>query len=188
MQADESPVWTRAQRRLHWWTAGLVLAAFPVGWQMVSVPLSQLLEKFLLYQLHKTIGITVLVLAVARLLIRMRRGRPSWDTDLPLWQRQAAAVMHLVLYALLVGTPALGYLTAATAPARVPTLFLGIIPVPHLVSPSEFWFAILRQAHWWMAASLMLLAAGHAAAAIHNHRHGRATLVRMWRGHSCERP
>jgi cytochrome b561 len=170
------------QRSLHWWTAALVLLAFPLGWLMVGVPISALLLKFTLYQVHKTLGILVLLLTALRLLVRARRGRPAWDADMPGWQRRAASIMHRLLYAFLIATPVLGYITAATAPARVPTLFLGVIPVPHLVGPAPDRFSLLRQVHRSMAILLVVLAGGHAAASIHNHLRGRGTLVRMWRG------
>jgi cytochrome b561 len=76
----------------------------------------------------------------------------------------------------------MGYLTAATAPAQVPTLFLGVIPVPHVVSTNADAFAVLRQLHRALAVTLIALASAHALAAVHNHLQGRATLTRMWRG------
>jgi cytochrome b561 len=188
MRAEPSLGWTKAQRRLHWWTAVLVLLVFPLGWLMVGVPLSQLLLKFLLYQLHKTLGILAFALAVTRLLVRARRGRPGWDEGIPGWQRQAAGAVHALLYAVLLATPALGYLTAATAPIGIPTLFLGVIPIPHLVSPDPAWFSVVRQIHRSMAILLVVLAGGHAAASIHNHLRGRGTLVRMWRDQDVRHP
>jgi cytochrome b561 len=182
VKADPAVAWTRAQRKLHWWTAGLVLFGFALGWVMLGVPTSQLLAKFLLFQLHKTVGLIVFGLAGIRLLVRLRRGRPAWEATLPSWQRRAARLVHALLYALLVMTPILGYLTAATAPAQVPTLFLGVIPVPHLVSTNAEAFAVLRQVHRVLAVTLVALASGHALAAVHNHFQGRATLVSMWRG------
>lgn len=184
-QTDRNPGWAASQRHLHWWTAALVLIGFSIGWLMVNLPLSQLLAKFLLYQVHKSIGILVFALVCVRLLLRVRRKRPDPDPSLPAWQRRAADGMHALLYLLLLLIPVLGYLTAATAPANVPTLFLGVIAVPHLLSPDREWFAILRQIHRGFAVALVLLACGHAAAAIHNHRLGRATLARMWRGHAA---
>jgi cytochrome b561 len=182
MPGNSRQAWTRVQRRLHWWSAALIALTIPVGFVMVATPTSQFLAKFLLYQSHKTIGIIVLLLAVIRLGLRTLSGRPAWDADLPDWQRRAAAAMHAGLYALLVITPVLGYLTAATAAARVPTLFLGLIPVPHVIGPDENWFAALRQAHRTAAILIAALASGHASAAIHNHLRGRSTLARMWRG------
>jgi cytochrome b561 len=109
-------------------------------------------------------------------------GRPAWDAALPPWQHRAAAWMHAALYGLLLVVPALGYLTAATAPAQVPTLFLGVIPVPHLVGTDPAWFAVLRQVHRALAILLVALAATHALAALANHRRGQRGLVAMWRG------
>lgn len=147
---------------------------------MVAVPLRELLLKFLLYQLHKTIGLTVFGLALYRLGIRARVGRPDWDPHLSLWQRRAAWSMHALLYALLLAVPVLGYLTAALAPARVPTLFLGLLPIPHLLAPDAQWFAILRPVHRWAAVLLVIAATAHAGAALEHHRRGRSVLRRMW--------
>jgi cytochrome b561 len=174
--------WSIAQRRLHWWTAGLVGLGFVLGWVMVAVPLRALLAKFLLYQAHKTLGLLVLLLTLARLPLRLRRGRPHWDAALPDWQRRAAALMHLALYGLLLVVPVLGYLTAATAPAQVPTLFLGVIPVPHLIGADPAWFAVLRQVHRALAILLVALASAHALAAVTNHLRGHRGLAAMWRG------
>lgn len=98
-----------------------------------------------------------------------------------MWQRQAAGFIHGALYALALATPILGYFVAATAPAQVPTLFLLVLPVPHLVGTSAAAFAVLRGAHRAAAILLVVLATGHAAMAIQHHRAGHATLRRMWR-------
>jgi cytochrome b561 len=171
--------WSPVQRRLHWWTAALVALAFPLGFLMVWVPLRDLLAKFLLYQVHKSIGLIVLLLVAARLLLRLTRGRPAWDA-LPAIQRRLAVAMHALLYILLVVTPVLGYLVAATAPAQVPTLFLLLINVPHLLPTDPARYALLLPIHRAAAILLVVLACGHAAAAIDHHRRGRATLARMW--------
>lgn len=178
--------WTRAQRGLHWWTAALIFVALPLGFLMVAVPLGQLLAKFLLYQLHKSIGITVLLLVAARLLLRLRRGRPQWEPALPLAQQRLAATVHASLYVLMIMTPILGYLTAATAPAQVPTLYLLLIDIPHVLTTNAGAYAVLRPVHRAAAILLVALAAGHAGAAVLHHLHGRHTLMRMWRGGSVK--
>lgn len=186
MPAERPTVWSRAQRRLHGWNAAFVVLAFAVAWVMVAVPVQELLAKFLLYQLHKSLGIAAFLLVVARLIYRLRRPRPAWREDLARWQRRAAPVMHGALYALLVVVPLLGYLTAATAPAQVPTLFLLVIPIPHIVGTDAAAYAVLRQVHRAAAILLVALAAGHAAMAIGhwwrdraNARAGRAALRTM---------
>ena len=181
MAAEPRRGWSGVQRRLHWWIAALILAGFTLAWVMVAVPLRELLVKFLLYQAHKTIGLLVLALMLWRLVLRAWRGRPAWEGDLPAWQRGAAALMHAALYGLALLVPVLGYFVAATAPAQVPTLFLLVLKVPHVVAPDAAAFAVLRPIHRAAAILLVALAVGHAAMAVQHHRRGRATLRRMWR-------
>jgi cytochrome b561 len=175
--------WSRAQRRLHWSTALLIVLGFALAWVMVAVPLQQMLEKFLLFQIHKTIGLTVFGLIIWRLALRLRRGRPPLEPDLPRWQRIAASAMHAALYSLALVVPILGYFTAATAPARIPTLFMLVLPVPHAVGPDKAAYEVLRLVHRGAAIALITLAVGHALAAFYNHAKGRPTLVRMWAHH-----
>lgn len=182
MPEDRPAAWSRAQRALHWITAALIVCGFSVAWVMVAVPFADLLEKFVLFQVHKTIGLTVLLLVVARLVLRAWRGRPAPEPDLSPARRHAASAMHAALYGLLLLIPVLGYFVAATSPIRIPTLFFGIIDVPHVVGASRPWFALLVQVHRAAAILLVVLAAGHAGAAVENHLRGRPTLLRMWRG------
>lgn len=173
--------WSPAQRALHWLSAGLVLLGFGLGWWMVAVPFSDLLLKFALYQAHKTIGIVVLALALARLALRWRHIRPAWPEAMAPWSRHAARLGHAALYALLLAVPLLGFLTAAAAPVNVPTLLFGFIPIPHPIAPDPARFAVLRPVHRALAILLVALAVGHAGMAIRHHRQGRDTLRRMWR-------
>ncbi len=174
--------WSRAQRRLHWWTAVLVSAGFVLAWVMVAVPLRDLVTKFLLYQLHKTFGLTVLALLAWRWGLRARRGRPAPEAAMSRREHRAAALGQGALYALLLAVPVLGYLTACVAPAGIPTLFLAVIPIPSVVGPDPAWYGVLRPVHRGAAVALVVLATGHALAAWRHHRRGRAVLLRMWRG------
>lgn len=181
-RADKRIAWSPAQRRLHWAIAVMVLLAFPIAWVMAGVPFEELLLKFILFQVHKTIGLLVLIAAIARLGIRLCRGRPAWDAGLSEWQQNAARRAHAALYVLLFTVPVLGYFVACTAPIGIPTLFLGVLPVPAIVGESERWFPILLNLHRAAAIALVLLAAGHAAAALQHHRRGLGVLRRMWSG------
>ena len=173
--------WSRAQRRLHWAGAWLVGAGFVLGFVMVAVPLRDLLSKFLLFQLHKTIGLIVLALVLGRLWLRARRGRPATE-GLSAREASVAAVGQVVLYALLLAVPVLGYLAACTAPSGIPTLFLFVIPVPSVLAPDPGLYAVLRVVHRAAAIALVVLAVGHALAALAHHWRGRPVLRRMWRG------
>ena len=173
--------WRPAQRRLHWWTGGLVATGFAIAWIMVAVPLRDLLVKFLLFQLHKTIGLTVFALVVWRLGLRNRHGRPADADGLSIAERRAAAAGQALLYGLLLEVPILGYLTACSAPSGFPTLFLGVVPIPSVIGPDPHLFDLLAPIHRWSAIILIALAVGHALQAIRHHRRGRLLLRQMWR-------
>lgn len=179
MSASSSEGWSAAQRRLHWAAALLVAAAFAIGLVMVALPLARLLEKIIAYQAHKTLGLLVPPLVMWRLWLRARRGRPAPDPAIPAWQHRAAAAVHGALYALLLAVPLLGYLAASTAPGQIETTLFLLVPVPHALPPDEALHALIRPLHQGAAWALVLLAAGHAAAALHHHRRGRGTLARM---------
>ncbi|MBR0673984.1 cytochrome b [Neoroseomonas soli] len=179
MPASSSDGWSRAQRWLHWAVAALVAVGFVIGLVMVRLPLTLLLEKILAYQAHKTIGLLVPPLVLWRFWLRARRGRPAEDEGIPAWQRRAAAAGHAALYLLLLVVPGLGYLSASTAPGQIETVLFLLIPVPHVLGPDEALYDRLRGLHQVLAWTLVLLAAGHAAAALHHHWKGRRVLAQM---------
>jgi cytochrome b561 len=157
----------------------LVFTGFAVGLAMVALPLTQLLAKIIAYQLHKTIGLLVPPLVLWRLILRLRRGRPAKEDDVPAWQRRAARAGHAALYGLLFVVPLLGYLTASTAPGQIPTTLFLLVPVPHLLPPDAAAYESVRAVHRALAWALVILATGHAAMALHHHWRGRRVLLRM---------
>jgi cytochrome b561 len=171
--------WSLPQRLLHWLTAVLVIGGFVLAFVMVAVPLRELLLKFTLYQVHKSVGLLVLIAVLARLLLRLTRGRPP-HTGLSRWQARAAAIGHGTLYVLLLAVPVLGYCVASTASLRIPTRFLGLITLPDPFGPDPALFAVLRPLHRGLAITLVVLAAGHAAMAVYHHLRGTPVLRRMW--------
>jgi cytochrome b561 len=139
----------RVRRHLHWWTAALVIVGFGIAWLMTALPVTELLAKFLLYQIHKSLGLCVFGLAALRLVLAWRAG------DHP---RGVAAA----LYGLLILVPLLGYLTAAASPTGVPTLFFLLLRMPHAIAPDQATFEVIRPIHKWLAIGLIGLAVWHA--------------------------
>jgi cytochrome b561 len=173
--------WSLTQRLLHWTTAILVIGGFVVAFVMVALPLRELVLKFTLYQVHKSIGLLVLVTVLARLALRLMRGRPAHE-GLSRSQARAASVGHGALYGLLIVVPVLGYCVASTASLRIPTRFLGLIALPDPFGANPALFAVLRPLHLGLAIALVALAAGHAAMAVYHHLRGNRVLWRMWSG------
>lgn len=182
MAAEPPATWSPAQRRLHWILAGLVASTALIGLAMVAVPFEALFAKFLLYQAHKSLGLIVCACAAAQLMLHLSRGRPPPDPSLPRLQQRAAATVHRLLFALLLLVPVSGWLAASAAPAAIPTLLFGLLPVPHMLTPSEALYGVLRPLHLALVTALGVLALGHAAAALLHHWQGLPVLRRMWRG------
>ena len=177
--SEEPPRWSLAQRRLHAWGAILIVLTFALSLAMVALPMSQLLAKFLAYQLHKSFGLLVLIVTLLRLFLRWRRVSPELTGVTPPWQR-AARLGQAVLYGLLLVVPALGYLTAQAAAGPVPTTLFLVIPVPHILDPNPALYAWLRPTHQIAAWSLILLAGSHVALAVRHQLQGVAVLRRIW--------
>jgi cytochrome b561 len=173
--------WSFAQRRLHWWTAAVLALTLLLAVLMVWLPFSQLLAKFLAYQLHKSFGILVLLLALARLALRARRPAPELVGVSPGMRRLARGGQWL-FYALLLAVPVLGWLTAQAAAGPIPTTLFLMIPIPHVLDPDEALYAWLRPVHQVAAYGLLALVLAHAGAALRHHRHGVPVFRRMrWR-------
>jgi cytochrome b561 len=158
---------------LHWVMAAGVLALAALGLIMVHVHLP-LRERFALYQLHKSIGVTVLLLACLRLAWRLLHQPPPLPSLMPPLQKMAAHGGHILLYVFLIFLPLSGWALVSASVLRVPTRLYGVIPWPHLpvlstLSNKEPIEAALKWVHRCTAWTLLAVIAGHAAAALYHH-------------------
>jgi cytochrome b561 len=150
---------------LHWLIAALVVVMFGLGWYMADLPLG--LRKFELYQLHKSIGITIFVLAAVRLIWRLLNPAPPLPATLPAWQRAAARLSHALLYLMLFAQPLIGFLQSNAV--NFPVVWWGVVRLPALVGTDEELGETLLEAHVWNSRLLLALVLIHAAAALRHH-------------------
>ena len=168
--------YTRTAVLLHWLTALAILCAFPLGVYMHELPLSP--RKLQLYSYHKWIGISVLVMTVARLLWRTLHRPPPLLAGMPRWQEIAAHAMHHGLYLLLLAVPLSGWLMSSALGITV--VWFGVLPLPDLVGKDKELGELLKQVHETINYTLLLLVLIHASAAIQHHVFERdGTLQRM---------
>ena len=169
-----SPRFTWVAIALHW-TIGLgILAMLAMGLAMTHAPLPAA-QKFYLYQLHKSVGITILVSVALRLLWRFTHRPPPLPGDMPGWEKGAAEGTHVLLYALMIGMPLVGWALVSASPLNIPTVLYGRVPWPHI--PVTAWFGwnkaqaspILADVHAWGGYALIALFVLHAGAALRHH-------------------
>ena len=128
---------------------------------------------FSLYQLHKSVGLTVLALTLIRLGWRLAHRPPALTDSMPGWERRAAALGHLALYGLLVAMPLTGWAVVSVSPYNIPTVLYGLVPWPHLPGLATLPHAdkhsaeeVLKQLHDAGAWIMLALLAVHAGAAV----------------------
>ena len=121
--------YTRVAIALHWLIAALILTNLPLGWLMVG---AEGVRKFTLFQLHKSVGITVLALTLARIAWRFANPPPAYPPTMKRWERSAAHLVHLLFYALMLAMPLTGWIIVSASALNIPTLLFGAVPLPHL--------------------------------------------------------
>ena len=169
--------WGAVSQFFHWTIVVLILVIAIIGLTMGDLPKTP--KYFWVYTLHKSLGITVLVLAILRLLWRLYAGAPPAVPGTPKIQEWLASATHWALYALIFAMPLSGWLYDSASGLR-PFKFFGLFDMPKLVPPDEQIRSLSHTGHEWLFWTLVLLVIGHAGAAIYHHlfRHD-ATLARM---------
>ena len=160
---------------LHWLIALLLAFQIALGWALEG---NNSPELFARYQLHKSIGISILLLSLARLAVRLFASRPP-ASDGPAWTRALANIVHGLFYLVMILGPITGWLLVSTAKVQVPTLLYGIVPWPHL-PVGRAWHEPAEAIHGAMAWIAIGLFALHIAGALrHQWLLGKPELQRM---------
>lgn len=154
--------YSRTAIALHWLVALFIAAAFPLGVYMSDLALSPL--KLRLYAYHKWLGVTVFALVLLRLGWRLTHAAPPWPNTMSRWQRRAAAITHAALYVLMLAIPLTGWLMSSAK--GVPTVWLGLVPLPDLIGKDEALGSALRSVHAALNYALLALVLVHVAAAL----------------------
>jgi cytochrome b561 len=163
--ASAGPAYSVTARVLHWVVAALVLFMVPVGIIIANEwggPVQQPL-----YDLHKSVGMLLLPLVLARLLYRLTHPPMPLPADIPALQQFAAHATHWALYGLLIVQPVVGLIATSAYPAPLPMFGLFELPPvwPENRPLSERLFAL----HRWMGIAIAVVAAMHIGAALHHH-------------------
>jgi cytochrome b561 len=152
-----------AARVLHWSMAVLVLAMLFIGVGMVATVAEK--HQWLL-AIHKPLGIAILLLAIVRLVVRLRRPPPPLPADLPALQKLAALLSHWLLYALMIAMPLIGW--AMLSAGGYPVLLGSSLRLPAILPENAMVFAWLRTAHGVLAYLLFLTFLAHMGAALYH--------------------
>lgn len=175
--SQETPVrYSGPAIALHWAVAALAVAVAGLGLYMADLP-EPAPGREALFDLHRSLGVTVFALLVVRAAWRALRRPPEPVAGTPRLQRIAATTTHVLLYVLLAVVPATGYLMTSFDGAVV-KLFGWALPA--FVAPDEAAGRVFGDVHSFAAWMLLALAGLHTLAALKHHFIDRdATLLRM---------
>jgi cytochrome b561 len=159
-------IYSRTARFLHWLTVALVAVQVPVGLYMsYRGNALNVWDKLTgaLYNSHKLIGVTILLVVVCRLGYRFAHGSPADEPTLERWQKIVSGLNHWGMYVLLICVPVAGYIGISLFPALD---IFGLFSLPAVVAPDREASTRVLSIHKLLAAILVLLIAAHVAAAL----------------------
>ncbi|WP_293682831.1 cytochrome b, partial [uncultured Phenylobacterium sp.] len=154
---------------LHWTIAALIILQVILAGRMEG----RSLEAFAVVQFHKSIGITVLLLSLARLAWRLIHPPPPEPATLARWERKLSTAVHWAFYAVMIGMPLTGWIIVSSSRIALPTLLFGTVPWPHIpglaeLAPAarEVWHEAAEAAHETIIKGAYVLIALHVAGAL----------------------
>ena len=95
---------------LHWLIALAMLAEIALGWWMLEIPKLPAGVRAGWFNLHKSIGLTLVLLIALQLIWRLRHAPPPMPATLPAWQVAAARWGHGLMYVCMLALPISGYI------------------------------------------------------------------------------
>ncbi len=164
--------YTRVAMAFHWLIALLIVGNVALVWTVGSLPGPWVRPAI---DTHKSIGLTVLGLALMRVLWRLAHKPPPLPATYPELERRGAHAAHLLLYVLILALPVSGYIhdSAFAQAAQHPLTLYGLVPFPRLapimhLPPAAkahvhaFWFGV----HVWLGYALYALFVLHVGGAL----------------------
>ena len=157
----------------HWLIAALVIANICLGLYMTDLPRSDPM-KFTIFQLHKSVGLSVLVLSVLRLGWRLVNPIPPLPAEMSRPLKIVARGTHYLFYFLIVFIPLTGWIMVSASPLGNPTHYFFLFDWPNLPffqglprADIRPWHETFEFAHVYLAWSAIVLLPLHVAGALY---------------------
>ena len=171
---------------LHWLIAIAIILNICLGLYMSDLPRGDP-NLFAIVQFHKSVGLTVLALSLARVVWRLVNPVPPLPDTMSPALRVFAHATHFLLYCLIFLIPLSGWAMVSASPLGLPTVYFGLFQWPHIPFLAELPRAQkipLRHEfgrfHEWFAWSAIILIPIHVLGALyHQFIRGDDVLKRM---------
>lgn len=134
-------------RFFHWASAFLILILLPMGFYMGGMEFSP--AKLQVIGLHKSLGLSVLLLVLMRISWRIFFKPPSALSTHEQWERLLSKTIHVVLYIAILFIPISGWVMSSAG--DFPISFFGLFEMPNIVQKDENIFEFSRSVHEYLA-------------------------------------
>ena len=175
-----APRYGRVSILLHWLVGFALLGQIAFGFLLDEIAPRNTPARAGVINLHKSIGIVLGLLIVARLVWRLRHAPPAWPDSMAAWQRRAALWIHRALYACMLVMPLAGYIASNFSKHGI--RFFGLAFKPWGPDLPQI-YAFFNGVHVVTAFVFCALIAGHVLAALKHALVDRDTVfARIWPG------
>jgi cytochrome b561 len=157
--------WGHVSQFLHWLIVVLLIVQVTLATLADDLPLG--MKKLALLARHKSVGITILGLAVLRLLWRWMNPTPLLPGTLKPYERVLANITHAGLYILLFAMPLSGWMMSSAR--GFPVSWFGFIQLPDLVPKNKSLYDAMLQTHEALSWALYTIVFLHVVAALKHH-------------------
>jgi cytochrome b561 len=157
--------WGGVAKLFHWVIVVLIVTQYVLANQASGLPLG--LRKLVVLAQHKSFGMTILALAVLRLLWRWANPVPALPANMKPWERAGAHVSHWALYGLLFALPLTGWLMSSAK--NYPVSWFNLFAFPNLVGANDAVYHAMLSTHHVLAKVLFAVALLHMLAALQHH-------------------
>jgi cytochrome b561 len=157
--------WGVLSQTFHWLIVALVATQVVLALTADDLPAG--MQKLVLLARHKSVGITILLLAIARLAWRAANPVPALPSTLKPYERALAHFTHFALYALLFAMPLTGWMMSSAR--GFPVSWFGLVQLPDLVPTDRGLYRIFHDTHEVLARVLGVVVLLHIVGALKHH-------------------
>jgi cytochrome b561 len=163
--------YSRVAMWFHWIIAGLIVTNLVIGLTHEGFDRS---TRAVVMTLHKSIGLTVLLLSLGRLAWRLGHRPPAFDPLMKHWEVLLARTVHSLFYVLMIALPLSGWLLSSSSGRATNFFWLATVPalpISQSDQSHELWEASHMLLGFSMIGLLFLHLAGVAKHQLEGHRH-----------------
>jgi cytochrome b561 len=173
-----------ALRVLHWLSALCMFVVIPIAWYMTTMDRHDPSHGGWV-NLHKSIGLTILLLTLIRVVTRLSGNAPPLPKTIPSFEQKLAHIGHGLLYVILFAMPITGYINSYGGGHPVNMFWL--FQVPSVVPQDKALGHLGARLHYWLAYLTYALIAGHVLAVVYHQLVQRVDILGRMTGRAGKR-